>query len=110
MGWTNPVPPELSLLPHMAQTAHSIERSAAFASEYLTGHRRRVNLSEKVAPLSRDSCDLWIERRDLSARDDIDVADTRRFSMPKRAISKQSGRGSSPAQERSTATCRPSAR
>lgn len=72
---TNRIPPELSLALHVAQTVHAIERSPAFASEYLTAHRRRVNLTEEVARLSRDSRDLWIERRHLITRDDIEVAD-----------------------------------
>lgn len=72
---TNPIPPELKLALHVAQTAHAIERSPAFTSEYLTAQRRRVNLIEEVARLSHDSRDLRIERRHLIARDDIGVAD-----------------------------------
>lgn len=71
----NASPPELKLALHVAQTADDIERSPAFASEYLTVHRRRVNLDDEVASLSRDARDLWIERRNLIVRDDIGVAD-----------------------------------
>ncbi|NKZ71776.1 hypothetical protein GTA09_19855 [Rhodococcus hoagii] len=71
----NPSPPELKLALHVAQTAHNIENSPAFASEYLSSHRRRVNLHQEVARLSADARDLWIERRNLIARDDIEVAD-----------------------------------
>lgn len=67
--------PELKLSLHVAQAAADIEGSPAFASEYLIVHRRRINLDEEVASLSRDARDLWIERRNLIVRDDIGVAD-----------------------------------
>ncbi|WP_137876648.1 hypothetical protein [Rhodococcus sp. Q] len=71
----NTSPPELRLALHVAQTAHNIEHSTAFTSEYLSSHRRRVNLHEEVTRLARDARDLFIERRHLIARDEIEVAD-----------------------------------